>query len=102
MARPPSGTAAHIKIKRKPPPAPVPGYRALLAGCGTNKNDQAVAFIIACIGDGLNTRSQILGMGDRCGLNSRHLAVMLIAEMRGEHSLPRWRIDDRGILHLLD
>lgn len=98
----PSSSAKNIKIKRKAPLTPVQRYRALLASCGSNKNDQAIAFIIACIGDGLNTRSQIVAMGGHCGLNWRHLAIMLEKEKEGDHTLPRWRHDDRGVYELVN
>ncbi len=53
--------------------------RGLIDHCGPkpNRNDLVTALISACIGEGLHTRKQIIGVLYRLGFNNGHIAMML-------------------------
>lgn len=73
----------------------------LLEACGPNKNDRAITLISACIGDGVNTEREIIGMGKRLGLNPKHVAVILKQDAGNNPALHRWHRGESGIYRLL-
>lgn len=76
--------------------------RELLNTCGPNKNDRAVALISACIGDGAATRGEIVSVGARLGLNSRHVAAILDQDTGTNPERHRWQRDRKGTYSFLD
>jgi len=52
--------------------------KALIRSCGdANKHDIVGVLIHACLDEGINTRSQIIGVIKHLGYNSRHVAIVL-------------------------
>lgn len=91
----PIGSAAHIRIHPKVPAAT--GYRELLATCGSNLNHQAIVLITALIGDGVNTRRDILDAAEHNGLKRGHVAIVLAKETGNSPHAHRWRVDEHGV-----
>ncbi len=96
----PSGTAANIVIRPRPAD-PHASLRRMLDVCGSNQNDRAIVFVEACIGDGVNTRAEIIALGKQLGLNPAHLAIVLAHETGNSSSRHRWRRDVQGVYSLL-
>ncbi len=96
----PSGTAANIVIRARPAD-PHASLRRMLDVCGSNQNDRAIAFIEACISDGVNTRAEIIALGKQLELNPAHLAIVLNHETGDLSSRHRWRRDEHGLYSLL-
>ena len=76
----------------------------LKAACGptANKHDIAIVLIEACIDNGWDTRSQIVGALREQGLNYRHVNITL---NKGTGTHPkgfRWYLDTHGRYRLLD
>ncbi len=73
----------------------------LLDGCGSNKNDCAIAFITACIGEGLDTRELIVARSAHLGLNPKHVGTMLLKSTGVSPTRHYWRRDEEGRYTLL-
>jgi hypothetical protein len=73
----------------------------LLQECGSNKNDCAIAFITACIGEGIDTRELIVARGANLGLNPKHVGTMLIKSTGVSSARHYWRRDEEGRYALL-
>ena len=108
MSQAKSVSAAHIVVR---PRAQVPdvaaerrlkGLRELLDTCGTNRHDRAIALITACIGDGVNTRSDIVSLGKKLDLNGSHIAIILNEGTGSDPIRHHWRRDDNGVYSLLE
>ncbi|SFP99977.1 hypothetical protein [Sphingomonas rubra] len=87
------------------PPSPAGSYadlRELLDTCGRNKNDRALALISACIGDGITTKSEIVSVGARLGLNPRHVAAILDQDTGTNPERHRWQRDGKGTYSFLN
>lgn len=93
-------SAAHLKIKPK-----TVGFferlRHLVADSGSNKNDQAIVAITACIGERINTTKAICEVLARLGLNTRHVAAILKHSAGLDPARHRWSRDETGHYHLL-
>jgi len=76
--------------------------RALKEACGSNKNDSAIALITACIGEGIDTRPQIIGTLKHLDYNPRHVGMMLNNNEGSLPSLHRWMRDADGCYRLHD
>ena len=74
----------------------------LLEACGSDKNGRAIAAISACIIEGINTRSRIVGVLTKLGFNSRHANIMLNGGTKSVRYEVPWRLDrETGRYHLL-
>lgn len=67
-----------------------------------NKNDRAILLITACISQGANVRSVIIGMLSGLGLNPSHVAVILRRETGTILGRARWRIESDGTYSLIE
>jgi hypothetical protein len=94
-----SGSAAHIVTK---PRDPLSGLRRLIEACGSNKHDQAITLITACLGDGVNTAPEIIAVGTALGLNPAHVAIILRKDAGSSPDRHRWRRDEQGTYSLLN
>jgi hypothetical protein len=73
----------------------------LLHECGSNKNDCAIAFITACINEGVDTRALIVARGAHLGLNPMHVGMMLLKSTGVSPARHYWRRDEEGRYTLL-
>jgi hypothetical protein len=96
----PSGTAAHIVIRPRSSD-PIASLRRLLDNCGSNQNDRAIVFISAAIGDGVNTRAEIIDLGTRLGLDPKHVVIILNKGAGNNPSRHSWRRDEQGTYIML-
>lgn len=69
---------------------------------GLNKNDRAILLITACISQGANVRSMIIGMLSGLGLKPSHIAVILKRETGTILGRARWRIESDGTYSLIE
>lgn len=69
----------------------------LIASCGSeaNKHDLAIVTIEACIDNGVNTKSHLIGILQHVGLDRGHLAITLEVETASR----RWRCVE-GVYHV--
>lgn len=74
------------------------GLRDLLAACGagTNKNDRVEVLIAACISDGLDTGSRIIGVAKLLGFHPRHAGKTLNLGTGNNPRVNLWRRSDEG------
>ncbi len=80
------------------------GLRALMDTLGRNhdRNERAIILAMACIGEGWNTRAQIVGASKKLGFDPKHVAIIV---NRGTGPSPvrhRWWADADHRLHLHD
>ena len=97
-------SAAGIVIRKKVGPTstdPISVARDLIANCGTSKNDQAIAAITACIGEGIDTRGQIMEVLIRLGFDRGHAAIMLKMGTGTVFLRRHWTRDGEGRYSLL-
>jgi uncharacterized protein (DUF849 family) len=99
-----SGSAAHIIVRPRSttPSDPLASLRRLLDDCGSNQNDRVIAFITAAIGDGVNTRAEIIDLGMRLGLDPKHVVINLNKGAGNSPHRHSWRRDEQGTYSLLD
>mgnify|MGYP001068991244 CR=1 FL=1 len=109
-AAPKKVSAAHIEIRKaatKAAPETADLFnrlRALLRDItpGTNKNDQVIALISACIGEGIVIKKEIIGLVSHLGFNPRHVAKMLDAGTGGDPASGHWRRNSDGTFSLFE
>lgn len=70
--------------------------RGLMAACGSNKHDVAIALISACIEEGVDTGPRIIGTLRRLELNPGHAARMLKEGTGSDPARHRWQRDEEG------
>jgi len=72
-------SAASIKIIKRDPSDLIGGLRSMLDRLGpeVNKHDRADILIKACIGEGVNTASQIFEIAARLGFSHGHVPIRL-------------------------
>lgn len=76
----------------------IEGLRGLLAACGpSNKHEQVIVLIHACIDSGRNTQGRILDALDRLGWNMRHARLMLEKSTGNAPSRHRWSRHADGV-----
>lgn len=83
---PPTPPAAHVETEF------LDGLRKLIATSGTNRHDQAINVIIACIDEGIDTGAAIRQVGMELGFDGKHMGVMLGTGLKER----RWRRDSDG------
>lgn len=71
-------------------------------GEGSNKHDLAIVLISACLDEGVNTKTSIIGVLTAVGFNPKHVAIVLKNETGNNPASSRWRIDDEGRHSLLE
>lgn len=78
--------------------------RGLIDACqpGTNRHDQAIVAITACIEEGLNTRAGIIAEMRQLGFDPRHVAITLNGGSGVDPRSHRWRRDAAGQYALLN
>jgi hypothetical protein len=101
-ATPLSGADIVIPSRPAEPSGSYAALRELLDSCGPNKNHRATALIGACIGDGVATKREIVGVGMRLGLNPRHVAATLDRGAGNDPERHRWQCDGNGSYGLLN
>lgn len=86
-------SAASIRIIKRDPSDLIGGLRAMLDRLGpeVNKHDRADILIKACIGEGVNTASQIFEIAARLGFSHGHVPIRLKQGI-GHH----WTVDAAG------
>lgn len=79
------------------------GLNRLIEHCGPkpNKHDLVLALIAACVGDGVNTAKQIIGVLHRLGFNNKHVAMMLKEGTGMNPESARWRLNGDKTYSLL-
>lgn len=101
-------------IFAKPIPTPTPQrskeetadmfsrLRRLVDTCGPNKNDVVDALIAACIMEGVNTLSQIIGVLTHLGFERFHIIKRVEYGTGTGSTAADWRRDDVGVYSLVD
>jgi hypothetical protein len=74
--------------------------KALAVAGGPNKHDAVMLVIIACIGDGWNTRSAILRTLAAVGYKKGHAAILLDQGTGPNPRRHHWLLDEEGRYHL--
>ena len=67
---------------------------------GGNKNDSALAMIMACLEEGIDTRPHIVDTLGRLVWNTQHVALMLKHNAGPNRVAKHWRLDPAGRYHL--
>ena len=77
--------------------------RELDYACGpdANKHDRATALIAACIAEGVNTKSRIIGVLATLGFNRGHIAKWLGMHTGSNPVRHWWKRDEAETYHLL-
>jgi len=94
-------SAAHIKVSRKPAPTFFERLKALVADCGTNRNDQVIVLATACIGEGIDTTKHICEVLAHLGFKTAHVAMILKTNTGGNPDRHLWSKDAAGRHRLL-
>jgi hypothetical protein len=105
---PKKSSAAHIKVR--PTSAVTKSEAAAMFGRlsallrniapGTNKNDQAIALISACIAEGKVTRKEIIGIAVHFGFKLFNVAQMLEYGTGADLASGHWRRNQDGTFSL--
>ena len=78
--------------------------RETIEACGPDikKHDEAVLAITMCIGDGINTETDIIRVLVTYGFDGGHIANMLDDRKGPFRNSEHWRVDANGRYHLID
>jgi hypothetical protein len=74
--------------------------RLLKAKCGKNRDDQAYACVVACIGYGINTRKRITAALGVLDFHFHHVDTVLNTQVGDDPDVHPWRRDARGFYWL--
>lgn len=94
-------SAARIKVSRKPAPTLFERLQVLAANSGTNRNDQVIALVTACIGESIDTTKHICEVLARLGFKPAHVAMILKTNTGGNPERHLWSKDEAGRYRLL-
>lgn len=67
---------------------------------GTNKNDQVIALISACIAEGKVTRKEIIGIAVHFGFDRKHVVLFLEYGIGSDPDSGHWRRNQDGSFSL--
>jgi hypothetical protein len=70
-----------------------------LTTAGLKKHDRAHTLINACISEGIDTGTRIIGVLAKLGFNKRHVGIALKAGTQREPEWPNWGRRDDGKYH---
>lgn len=93
-------SAAHITINKPTfEPDPFKSLQHVLDtfASGCNRHEQLILMIEACIGEGINTASQIIGTLKLLGFNAQHIGMALNDLNPIAH---RWQRSEDGVYSL--
>ena len=68
--------------------------RELFANCGRNRNEHADVGIKVCIDEGISTKTSIISMLWRSGLNRGHVAKVLDTGTGNNSARHQWQLSD--------
>ncbi len=74
--------------------------RALKAKCGKNRDDQAYATIVACIGYGINSMRRITAALGVLDFHFHHIETVLNTHVGDDADVHPWRRDAKGFYRL--
>jgi hypothetical protein len=69
---------------------------------GTNRNDQVIALIAACIAEGKVTRKEIIGIAEHFGFDRYHVARFLEYGIGNDPDSGHWRRNSDGTFSLFE
>lgn len=68
-----------------------------MVAAGTNSHDRVHALMNACITEGVDTGSRIVGTLARLGYNRHHVGIVLNAGLRAAPERPNWGRTAEGV-----
>ena len=70
-----------------------------LTNAGVNKHDRAHVLINACITEGIDSGTRIIGVLAKLGFNKQHAGITLKAGLQREPEWPNWGRHEDGRYH---
>ncbi|MDX3911348.1 MAG: hypothetical protein QHC67_16250 [Sphingobium sp.] len=94
----PKRSVAHIRIIKRESTDLISSLRKMLEGLGhdVNRHGRADTLILACMGSGIVTKSEIIGMAIRLGFHRGHIAIRLKEGAGNNAAVYLWRRDADG------